>query len=127
MLPVVGLEGVLRSEVSIVTGTVWPGADLGLTFPPIEPRTVGPLTFVHAGVGMSALVPLTGDESFAGVRFVPYASLALAQVVWFRFAYTGKPITTGEITLEPEPFLSPGVELRAPFPLDRRPKHSGQL
>lgn len=125
--PVVGVEGVVRSEVSVVTGMLWSGGDLGLMFPPIEPRTVGPLTFVHGGVGMSALIPVTGEESFGGVRFVPYASLALAQVVWFRFAYTGKPITTGDITVEPEPFLSPGVELRAPFPLDRRPRHSGQL
>jgi hypothetical protein len=124
--PVVGLEGVVRSEISVVTGTLWPGADLGVTFPAIEPRTVGPLTLVHGGVGFSALVPVTGEQSFDGVRLVPYASLALAQVVWFRFAYTGRPITTGGITVEPEPFLSPGVELRAPFPLDRRPRHSGR-
>jgi predicted acylesterase/phospholipase RssA len=125
--PIVGLETVARAEVSVVTGQLWPGADVGLTFPPIEPRTVGPLTFVHGGVGMSALVPVTGEQSFDGVRFVPYASLALAQVVWFRFAYTGQPITAGDITVEPEPFLSPGVELRAPFPLARRPRHSGRL
>ena len=125
--PVVGLEGVLRSEVSVVNGTLWPGGDVGLMFPAIEPRTVGPLTFVHGGVGMSALVPVTGEQSFDGVRFVPYASIALAQVVWFRFAYTGRPITTGDITVEPEPFLSPGVELRAPFPLARQPRRSGQL
>ena len=99
--PLVGLEGVVRSEVSVVTGALWSGGDLGLMLPAIEPRTVGPLTFVHGGVGISALVPVTGDDSFDGVRFVPYASIGLAQVVWLRFAYTGQP-TPVELTTSAE-------------------------
>jgi hypothetical protein len=124
VLPAVGLDAVLRSEVSVVTGDLWPGADLGLMFPSVEPKTIGPLTFVHFGAGMSALTPATGEESFDGVRFVPYGSIALAQVVWFRLAYTGRPIVAGDITVETAPFLSPGIELRAPVPLARRPKQA---
>jgi hypothetical protein len=125
IVPAVGVEGALRSEVSVVTGNLWSGADLGLTFPAIRPRTIGPLALVQGSAGMSLLTPVTGQDSFAGVRWVPYASIALAQVVVFRFAYTGTPITSGDITIEPEPFLSPGVELRAPFPRARRPKQDG--
>jgi hypothetical protein len=93
-------------------------------FPAIQPSTIGPLTFVHGGVGISALTPITGAESFDGVRFVPYGSVALAQVVWFRFAYTGVPLTAGDITVSRAPFLSPGVELRLPFPRSRRPRQA---
>jgi hypothetical protein len=50
--PLVGLEGVVQIRSIGVNGTLWPGADAGLMFPAIEPRTVGPLTFVHGGFGI---------------------------------------------------------------------------